>query len=103
MGVNNCGSFNFPGTGSEFSLSDLGEQSLLNRTGHGSMLIAPLVGRGEVTGVLVALAAAERPWTRAETSRARIVGHQLGSVVEVAPPGDLVSLPVPGAQAVVQR
>jgi hypothetical protein len=74
--------------------ADLGELSLLGRSGHGSMLLAPLVAGGEVAGVLVALKAPERPWTRAETSRARIVGHQLGAVVEAfGAPAQLVGLP----------
>jgi EAL domain-containing protein/GAF domain-containing protein len=76
--------------------ADLGELSLLARSGHESMLLAPLVAHGEVGGVLVALSAAERPWTRAETSRARIVGHQLGAVLEsLDAPARLVSLPAP--------
>jgi GAF domain-containing protein len=65
------------------------------------MLLAPLVSGGEVAGVLLALSAVERPWTRTETSRARIVGHQLGSVVEAltAAAPRLVSLAPPGAIA----
>jgi hypothetical protein len=60
------------------------------------MLLAPLVTHGEVTGVMVALNATERPWTRAETSRARIVGHQLGSVLDgLSSPGRLLPLPQP--------
>jgi diguanylate cyclase (GGDEF)-like protein len=74
--------------------ADLGELSLLGRSGHGSMLLAPIVTHGEVTGVMIALSAVERPWTRAETSRARIVGHQLGAVVDgLSPPAELVPLP----------
>jgi diguanylate cyclase (GGDEF)-like protein len=74
--------------------ADLGELSLLGRSGHGSMLLAPLVSHGEVAGVMVALKATERPWTRAETSRARIVGHQLGAVVDGlgTPAGQVVEL-----------
>jgi diguanylate cyclase (GGDEF)-like protein len=76
--------------------ADLGELSLLGRSGHGSMLLAPLVTHGEVTGVMVALNATERPWTRAETSRARIVGHQLGSVLDgLSSPAQLLPLPQP--------
>jgi diguanylate cyclase (GGDEF)-like protein len=78
--------------------ADLGELSLLGRSGHGSMLLAPIVTHGEVTGVMLALSATERAWTRAETSRARIVGHQLGAVVEglATAPAELVPLPQPG-------
>jgi diguanylate cyclase (GGDEF)-like protein len=76
--------------------ADLGELSLLSRSGHGSMLLAPLVAHGEVAGVMVALTAVERPWTRAETSRARIVGHQLGAVLDgLSSPAQLVELPAP--------
>ena len=80
--------------------ADLGELSLLGRSGHGSMLLAPLVSHGEVAGVMVALKGQERPWTRAETSRARIVGHQLGAVVDGlgTAPGQLVELPPQASQ-----
>jgi hypothetical protein len=51
------------------------------------------VSHGDVAGVMVALKAPERPWTRAETSRARIVGHQLGAVVDgLAGPAERVEL-----------
>ena len=81
--------------------ADLGELSLLGRSGHGSMLLAPLVTHGDVTGVMVALNATERPWTRAETSRARIVGHQLGSVLDgLSSPAQLLPLPQPPAETV---
>jgi diguanylate cyclase (GGDEF)-like protein len=73
--------------------ADLGELSLLERSGFRSMLLAPLVAHGEVAGVLVLLAAAERAWTRLETSRARIVGHQLGAVLDtLAGPARVVAL-----------
>jgi diguanylate cyclase (GGDEF)-like protein len=81
--------------------ADLGELSLLARSGHGSMLLAPLVAHGEVAGVLVALSAVERPWARAETSRARIVAHQLGAVLDsLSGPARLVPMPGAGAGAV---
>ena len=74
--------------------ADLGELALLGRSGHHSMLIAPVVAHGEVVGLLVAFGDDEAPWTRAETSRARIVGHQLGAVLDaLAGPPDLVALP----------
>src|SRR4051812_7928002 len=81
--------------------ADLGELSLLGRSGHASMLLAPIVTHGEVTGVMIALSATERPWTRAETSRARIVGHQLGAVLDgLTTPAELVQLPQPTNGAV---
>jgi EAL domain-containing protein (putative c-di-GMP-specific phosphodiesterase class I) len=87
--------------------ADLGELSLLGRSGHGSMLLAPLVSHGEVAGVMVALKTTERTWTRAETSRARIVGHQLGAVVDGlgTAPGQLVELqpPAPSLGALLEK
>jgi EAL domain-containing protein (putative c-di-GMP-specific phosphodiesterase class I) len=81
--------------------ADLGELSLLARSGHGSMLLAPLVAHGEVAGVLVALNAVERPWTRAETSRARIVGYQLAGVMDsLSAPARLAAVPEPASAAV---
>jgi GAF domain-containing protein len=71
--------------------ADLGELTLLARSSHRSVLIAPIVAHGDVVGLMLAFADAERPWTRAETSRARIVGHQLGAVIEaLAEPTALV-------------
>jgi EAL domain-containing protein (putative c-di-GMP-specific phosphodiesterase class I) len=61
--------------------ADLGELALLGRSGHRSMLLLPLVAHGEVAGVLMVLGAVERPFTRVETSRARIVANQLGAAV----------------------
>jgi GAF domain-containing protein len=61
--------------------ADLGELTLLARSSHRSVLIAPIVAQGDVVGLMMAFSDAERPWTRAETSRARIVGHQLGAVI----------------------
>ncbi|MEA2426655.1 MAG: diguanylate cyclase, partial [Thermoleophilaceae bacterium] len=73
--------------------ADLGELTLLARSSHRSMLIAPIVAHGDVVGLMIAFADAARPWTRAETSRARIVGHQLGAVIEaLAGPPALVAL-----------
>jgi GAF domain-containing protein len=62
--------------------ADLGELALLGRSGHRSMLIAPIVAQGEVVGILCAFGDDDRPWTRVEISRARIVGHQLGAVID---------------------
>ena len=70
--------------------ADLGELALLGRSGHRSMLLLPLASHGEVAGVLMVLGTVERPWTRVETSRARIIGHQLGPVLD-----GLASRPAP--------
>jgi signal transduction protein with GAF and PtsI domain len=64
------------------------------------MLLSPIVSHGDVTGVMIVLNAIERPWTRAETSRARIVAHQLGAVIDgMSSPAQLVPLPQPSAEA----
>ena len=71
--------------------ADLGELTLLGRSGHRSILIAPIVADGNVVGLMMAFGDTDRTWTRAETSRARIVGHQLGPVIEaLAQPAELV-------------
>ena len=72
--------------------ADLGDLALLGRGGHRSMLLAPAVTQSEVVGVLMALVSAERPWTRAETSRARILAVQLAGALE-AREAQLVALP----------
>jgi diguanylate cyclase (GGDEF)-like protein len=82
--------------------ADVGELSLLGRSGHCSMLLAPLVAHGEVTGILMALNSTERPWNRAETSRARIVGHQLGAVLDgLVQPAQILELASPPANGSV--
>ena len=37
---------------------------------------------GESIGMLEAMAQEERPWTRTEINRARIIANQLGSVIQ---------------------
>jgi diguanylate cyclase (GGDEF)-like protein len=71
--------------------ADLGVLSLLERSGHGSTLVTPIVLAREVLGVLQCFSEAERHWSHSEASRARIIAHQLGPVLarlspEPAPP-----------------
>jgi EAL domain-containing protein (putative c-di-GMP-specific phosphodiesterase class I) len=63
--------------------ADLGEVSLLGKLGYQSLLMVPVVCRGERLGLFEAYSARERPWTRGEINRARIISNQLGSVLEV--------------------
>jgi diguanylate cyclase (GGDEF)-like protein len=63
--------------------ADLGEVSLLGKLGYQSLLMVPVVGRGDRMGLLEAYSTRERPWTRSEINRARIISYQLGSVLEV--------------------
>jgi hypothetical protein len=45
------------------------------------MLIAPVFVAGETVGLMLAFSSRERPWSRVETSRARVIAHQLGLVL----------------------
>jgi GAF domain-containing protein len=70
------------------------EGTLLERSGAESMLIAPVASQGEVVGVVATFRAGAQPWTRTETSRVRIVAHQLGPVIErLAAPTPVTLLP----------
>ncbi|HEX4760666.1 MAG TPA: EAL domain-containing protein [Thermoleophilaceae bacterium] len=62
--------------------ADLGEVSLLSRLGYHSLLMVPVVCRDERLGLLEAYGAKERPWTRSEINRARIISYQLGAVLD---------------------
>jgi diguanylate cyclase (GGDEF)-like protein len=62
--------------------SDPAEVELLLELGHSSLLMVPVVHRGESLGLLEAFSGAERPWTRAEINRARIIASQFASVIE---------------------
>ena len=41
----------------------------------------PVISRGESLGIVEAYSHAERPWTRAQINRARIISNQFGSVI----------------------
>jgi GAF domain-containing protein len=62
--------------------ADLGEVSLLGQLGYSTLLMVPVVCRDERLGLLEAYAGAERPWTRTEINRARIIAYQLGAVLD---------------------
>ncbi|HXE99753.1 MAG TPA: EAL domain-containing protein [Solirubrobacterales bacterium] len=61
--------------------SDRREVELLLSLDYGSLLIMPVVSRGESLGIVEAYSKVERPWTRAEINRARIISNQFGSVI----------------------
>jgi GAF domain-containing protein len=61
--------------------ADPREVELMLSLGHRSMLIMPVVSRGESLGIMEAYSTAERPWTRTEINRARIISNQFGSVI----------------------
>jgi diguanylate cyclase (GGDEF)-like protein len=62
--------------------ADLGEIALLGRLGYASLLMVPVVYRDEQLGLLEAYAVSERPWTRSEINRARIISYQLGPLLD---------------------
>lgn len=62
--------------------ADPNEIALLRELGFGSLLMLPVMCAGEVIGLLEAYASDERPWSRFEIRRARIITYQLGAVLE---------------------
>lgn len=81
--------------------SDPTEVTLLLRNGYGSLLMVPVPGATGTVGLLEIGSARERPWTRTEMSRTRIVAALLGGVLErtatPAPAEPASSLVAPGA------
>jgi diguanylate cyclase (GGDEF)-like protein len=66
-----------------------GEVDLLLVLGHRSLLMMPVICRGESVGIVEAYRNDDRSWTRAEINRARIICNQFGSVIE----GSFISAP----------
>lgn len=62
--------------------ADQAEVELLFAHGYRSLLMVPVVQRGETLGIVEAMTEDERPWTRTEINRARIVANQLASVIQ---------------------
>jgi diguanylate cyclase (GGDEF)-like protein len=61
--------------------SDPAEVDLLLRLGERSLLIVPVVAAGECLGIIEAYRTYERPWTRTEINRARVIANQFASVI----------------------
>ena len=62
--------------------ADPGEVALLRSEGYKALLMLPVVAHGETLGLLELCQRHERPWTRAQIVRARIISYQLGAVLE---------------------
>ncbi len=62
--------------------ADPAELELMLSLGFRSMLLVPVIHRGASVGILEAQSAKDRPWTRTEINRARIISNQLGSVID---------------------
>jgi diguanylate cyclase (GGDEF)-like protein len=63
--------------------ADPQEVELLLSLGHRSLLIVPVISHGEALGIVEAYSQSERPWTRTQINRARIISNQFGSVMQV--------------------
>ena len=64
--------------------ADRAAVAALRADGYHSSLSVPLVHRGATLGCLQAYRRAERPWSRFEVSRARLIAHQLGRVIHTS-------------------
>jgi diguanylate cyclase (GGDEF)-like protein len=61
--------------------SDPREVELLLSLGERSLLMVPVVMRGESIGIIEAYRPTERPWSRTEINRARVIANQFASVI----------------------
>src|SRR4029078_10260049 len=50
--------------------------------GMRSLLMVPVVSQGETLGIVEAYSETERPWTRTQINRARIISNQFGSMMQ---------------------
>jgi GAF domain-containing protein len=57
----------------------------LRALGFGSCLTLPITRGGELVGHLEAYAREQRPWSRFQIGRARVIGYQLGGIVHELP------------------
>ena len=62
--------------------ADSSETRLLLSMGYRSLIMVPVVHRGASVGIVEAMTQEERPWTRTEINRARIIANQLASVIQ---------------------
>ncbi len=63
-------------------MADAGETAMLAARGFRSLLRLPIVCEAETIGILEAYSRGDRPWSRFEIRRARIISHQLGAALE---------------------
>jgi GAF domain-containing protein len=62
--------------------ADPAERAALEALGYRSLLRMPVCCEDRVVGALEAYSRDERPWSRFEIRRARMISHQLGAAVE---------------------
>jgi diguanylate cyclase (GGDEF)-like protein len=73
--------------------ADGGELALLRRAEAATMLLAPVVSGGHPLGVMLLFRTGDRRWTRAEVSRARIVGFAIAPLLDAVPAPALAVVP----------
>jgi diguanylate cyclase (GGDEF)-like protein len=64
-------------------VSDSAERELLAELGYASLLMAPIVSRGETVGLLEVYRRIERPWTSVEIDNARLLAQSLAAAIDV--------------------
>jgi GAF domain-containing protein len=82
--------------------ADPEEVRLLVRLGQASLLMIPVVCRGETLGLIEAYREEDRPWSRVEINRARVIANQFASVITTLHDdsgGNVVPLPRAKASA----
>ncbi len=62
--------------------ADRHEVELMFSLGYRTMLMVPVIHHGDSLGIVEAMCHEERPWTRTEMNRARIIANQLASVIQ---------------------
>jgi diguanylate cyclase (GGDEF)-like protein len=62
--------------------ADPAEVELMLSLGYRSLLAVPVIHQGATVGLIEAMSSHERPWTRTEINRARIISNQFGSAIE---------------------
>ncbi|MDP9228743.1 MAG: EAL domain-containing protein, partial [Actinomycetota bacterium] len=62
--------------------ADPREVELLLQLGHRSLLMVPVIHRGESVGLTEAYRDLEHPWTRTDINRARIISNQFAAVID---------------------
>jgi GAF domain-containing protein len=82
--------------------SDPSEVELLLALGERSLLMVPVVCRGESLGLIEAYRSDERAWTRAEINRARVDANQIASVIPTLT-GESGSARAPAFRASAER
>jgi diguanylate cyclase (GGDEF)-like protein len=62
--------------------ADRAEVAFLLSQGYRSLLMVPIVLGGDSLGIVEATSEEDRPWTRTEINRARIIANQMASVIQ---------------------